>query len=159
MGGKKQKSKIELIIDEKFREAVEACGSWCYSRGYAMHKLYNPETKKRTTIYLHRVVYELAHGTIPAGLHIDHIDGNKSNNLLSNLRLVTHQENHFNRTKAKGYYWFKRDKKWMAYIGLNGKNKHIGYYDTEQEAHQAYLNAKQEMHIIQDHKQNIAVAQ
>jgi len=156
--GKKRKSKIELMIDDKFRDAVEAYGAWCYCNGYISHGIWNPETKKPKNIYLHRVIYALANGPIPAGLYIDHIDGNKSNNLLSNLRLVTHQENLFN-TKAKGYHWDSINKKWKAKIVINRKNKFLGLYETEQEAHQAYLNAKQEMHIIQDHKQNIAVAQ
>jgi hypothetical protein len=61
---------------------------------------------------------------------------------------VTNQQNHFNETKAKGYCWHKPAKKWMAYIRLNGKGKNLGYYDTEDEARQAYLDAKKIYHII-----------
>jgi hypothetical protein len=104
-------------------------------------------TKKKLS--LHRVVYELARGAIPAGLQIDHIDGDKTNNFLSNLRVVTNQQNQWNQTKAKGYCWHKQNKKWMAYIKLNGKNKFLGYYDTESEAHQAYLDAKKIYHVMQ----------
>ena len=43
--------------------------------------------------YLHRVVYEAAHGAIPDGMQINHIDGDKTNNALSNLELVTQAEN------------------------------------------------------------------
>ena len=78
---------------------------------------------------------------------IDHIDRIKLNNHISNLRIVSNQKNSFNKN-AKGYYFHKRDKKYIAKIGLNGKQKKLGYYDTEEEAHNAYLEAKKIYHII-----------
>lgn len=42
---------------------------------------------------VHRVVWEVHRGAIPAGLEIDHVDGDKSNNRIDNLQLVTHAEN------------------------------------------------------------------
>ena len=47
----------------------------------------------------HRIVWEAFNGKIPAGLEIDHIDRDKHNNTLSNLRLVTHSENCLNKKK------------------------------------------------------------
>ena len=79
---------------------------------------------------------------------IDHVDGDKLNNRIENLRLVTHQQNHFNRTKARGYSWYKPYKKWVAYIRLDGKLKHLGYFETEQDARKAYQNAKKIYHLI-----------
>lgn len=132
-------------IDQQYIEQVLAMGSWYINKnGYIEHTLY--PAKKH--MHLHRFVYELENGPIPAGLQIDHIDGNKSNNFLCNLRVVTPQQNCFNKTKAKGYCWHKRDKKWMARITLNGKKKSLGYYDSEDEARTAYLNAKKIYHII-----------
>jgi len=78
---------------------------------------------------------------------IDHIDNNKLNNSVANLRITTHQGNMFNRPTTKGYYWDKQRNKWRATIGLNGKIIYLGYYNTEEEAHQAYLTAKKEYHI------------
>jgi hypothetical protein len=78
---------------------------------------------------------------------IDHKSGNKIDNSVENLRITTNQGNHHNRTTAKGYYWHKLAKKWKAQIGLNGKNIHLGLYDTEEEAHQAYLDGKEKYHI------------
>jgi hypothetical protein len=49
----------------------------------------------------HRIVWESFNGKIPNGLEIDHIDRNKHNNKLKNLRLVTHSENCLNRIKNK----------------------------------------------------------
>ena len=79
---------------------------------------------------------------------IDHIDGIRTNNHISNLRNVTQQENCFN-TRCKGYYFHKKTGKYQAHIQLNGKLIHIGCYDSEDEAREAYLNKKAEVHIIQ----------
>ncbi|EPU3949756.1 HNH endonuclease [Klebsiella michiganensis] len=50
---------------------------------------------------LHRIIWELHNGPIPDGMEIDHIDGEKTNNRLSNLRLATHQQNLHNTKKRK----------------------------------------------------------
>ena len=78
---------------------------------------------------------------------IDHINGVTNDNRIVNLRNVTHQQNSFN-TKAKGYFWSKRGNKWQAQIALNYKIIHLGYFTTEEEARNAYLAAKEKMHII-----------
>ena len=78
---------------------------------------------------------------------IDHVDGVTTNNHISNLRNVTNQENQFN-TKAKGYTLNKVTGNYQAYIGLNGKVIYLGYYNTPDEAHEAYLNKKEKLHII-----------
>lgn len=49
--------------------------------------------------YLHRLVWTLANGAIPTGLEVDHIDGNRANNELSNLRLATRYQNAQNSTQ------------------------------------------------------------
>lgn len=99
--------------------------------------------------YSHRLIYIFHNGEIDDGLHIDHIDRDKLNNNIENLRLVTHQENHFNRS-AKGHYFHKARNKFMAYIMVHRKKIHLGYFDTEKEANCAYLKAKKELHIIEE---------
>jgi len=81
-------------------------------------------------------------------LHIDHKDGNKLNNCINNLRIVNNQQNCWNRTKAKGFYWNKKNQKWHAQIKLNSKTIYLGCFNTEDEARAAYLAAKQIYHII-----------
>jgi len=81
---------------------------------------------------------------------IDHIDGNKQNNSIENLRVVTHSQNQWNRyhTKCKGYYWDKSNKKFQAYIYVNSKNIHLGRFHLAEDARNAYLDAKKIYHII-----------
>jgi hypothetical protein len=77
---------------------------------------------------------------------IDHINGIKDDNRIINLRSVTHQQNMWNKKNTKGYYLHRN--KWRSIIYLNSKMIHIGHFNTEQEAHQAYLNAKEKYHVI-----------
>lgn len=79
---------------------------------------------------------------------LDHINGVRTDNRICNLRSVTNQQNQFNRTKAKGYTWFKRDSKWKSQIQLNNKSIYLGLFNTEQEARKAYLEAKEIYHKI-----------
>jgi hypothetical protein len=79
---------------------------------------------------------------------IDHRNGQKLNNCVSNLRVVTHQQNHMNRTKSKGYYWNKQHQKFQAQIMLNNKIIYLGLFTTEEDARTAYLAAKQIYHVI-----------
>ena len=79
---------------------------------------------------------------------IDHQDRDKSNNFVSNLRIVTHQQNRFN-TNAKGYSWYKRDKKWRAQIMVDGKYINLGLFEKEEDASKCYQDAKLIYHIIE----------
>jgi hypothetical protein len=80
---------------------------------------------------------------------IDHIDRNRLNNNINNLRVVTQQENNENRGDVKGYWLDKRDNRFYADIKVNKKKKHLGGFNTAEEAHQAYLTAKQIYHVIE----------
>jgi hypothetical protein len=101
---------------------------------------------------VHRVVYKLYHpewniDDISSENKIDHKNKNKADNRIINLRNLTNQENGFN-TNAKGYCWNKQNKKWHAQICLNRKIIHLGYFEREEDARNAYLAAKKIYHVI-----------
>jgi len=102
---------------------------------------------QRYSMYGHRLAWFLHYGELPKK-QIDHIDGNKINNKILNLRDVSGQENSFNFTKAKGYSWDKKNKKFHASIKVNYKGKHLGRFNTQEEARNAYLKAKEKYHVI-----------
>lgn len=79
---------------------------------------------------------------------VDHADRDRSNNSRSNLRIVTHQQNQWNRTGARGYSWNKQCQKWQAYIRINLHLIHLGLFDTKTEAREAHLVAKAKYHVM-----------
>lgn len=95
-------------------------------------------------IMTHRLVYALING--PFHSHIDHIDGNPSNNVISNLRLCTQGLNVANAKirsdNTSGYFgviWHKASKnRWQAQTMYNGKRVYIGLYTDKDEAALAY---------------------
>lgn len=97
---------------------------------------------------IHRLIWIWHNGDIPKGIEIDHVNRERADNRIENLRLVTHQENAFNLSKVKGYYKDKRRNKWYAKICVNQKSKWLGSFDEMIDAKNAYLKAKQELHII-----------
>jgi len=73
---------------------------------------------------------------------IEHIDNDNSNNAADNLRISNVNVNHQNITIVKGYSYNKRRNKYEAIIVINYKTFHLGYYDNEEDANNAYLKAK-----------------
>jgi hypothetical protein len=100
----------------------------------------------------HRLAWLYVHGVIPK--EIDHINGNGLDNRICNLREVTHQQNVHNLVRPPkhnssgfmGVSFFKSTNRFSSYIQVDGKKRHLGYYDTAQEAHQVYLSAKRRYH-------------
>ncbi len=104
------------------------------------------------TYRANRIIWVMFNGEIPEGLQVDHINGDTLDDRIENLRLVTQQENNFNETRAKGYSWHKTSNKWRAQLTLNDKQKHLGLFNTKEEAREAYLKAKEKYHIIKRRK-------
>lgn len=80
-------------------------------------------------------------------LVVDHIDGNKLNNQLSNLQILTHRQNtskRKNASKYTGVCWHKIKKQFIASIQINKKLHHLGYFDNEYDAHLAYQSKLKE---------------
>ena len=105
--------------------------------------------------YVHRVIYYIHNqewdiDDSRRDNSIDHIDGNRQNNSIENLRVVTNSQNLWNtyHTKCKGYYWHKSSKKFVAYITVNYKRINLGSFDLAEDARNCYLEAKNIYHII-----------
>lgn len=124
-----------IYLDEEDKHYLE-------ERSFSIHKLKNTQYlyNSNKNIRLHRLIMNC-----PNGKQIDHINGNGLDNRKENLRICSQSENHQNRSKwgntssqYKGVHWHKIVKKWVAQIMINGKRKHLGYFDREREAAKAY---------------------
>lgn len=98
------------------------------NRGYLNGVIFNRRLKA------HRVAYAMHHGKWPKN-QVDHMDGDRTNNKILNLRDATNQENARNMTKSSrntsgtiGVTWHKHSRLWHAKIRANGKNVSLGYF-------------------------------
>ena len=106
----------------------------------------------KTLYKAHRLAWFYINGAWP-DREIDHIDGNPSNNRISNLRCATRSENMQNQrnpmsTNGSGYLGVYVDKKGgaIAKIHVNGKQVYLGRFKNTEEAHSVYIKAKAELH-------------
>jgi hypothetical protein len=102
---------------------------------------------KRKRYLIHRLVWLWHHGWMPKRpMVLDHIDRNRSNNRIENLRVVSVQENLFNvdyskttsKTGYRGVCWLPERGKYLAYFVQDGKRVHIGHFDDPHTAAEAY---------------------
>lgn len=98
--------------------------------------------------YAHRLAWLHVHGEWPA-TEIDHINGDKTDNRMANLRVVTKQENMLNQKRAHSRSAsgilgasFKPGHGWSANLRAFGKTHRIGYFKTAEAAHAAYMETK-----------------
>jgi hypothetical protein len=120
---------------------------WLHRTGYVYVGLTGGSYKA------HRLVWKYVHGTDPDGL-IDHIDGDKTNNRVHNLRVVTDgQSNQNKRTYRnnlsghKGVGWYPRRNAWRVRIQHDGRVRLVGFYADLSAAIAARNAAEQQFHI------------
>jgi len=110
--------------------------------GYRVTKINNKH------YFIHKIVWALHHGYIPD--NVDHINGDKLDNRIENLRECSHQDNMRNRKKklgktlSKGVY--KHHNKYKAMIRSDGVEHYLGLFNSEREAAQAYNTAAERLH-------------
>lgn len=99
----------------------------------------------------HRLAWFYTLGVWPE--RIDHVNGVKDDNRLSNLRECTIAENNQNRRRKKnnksghkGVSWHSYNKRWRSQITVQGKDTHLGYFLTKEEAADAYNDAALQHH-------------
>lgn len=100
------------------------------------------------TVMAHRAIWAWVNGAWPR-LFLDHIDGNRQNNSISNLREVTEAESQKNlgvyKTNKSGFpgvYWSKANSRWMATVQINRRRVYVGCFVSAHEAFEARLKAQ-----------------
>lgn len=123
--------------------------------GFSTNRKYLRVSVKGIVVLAHRLAWFIHYGVWPSG-EIDHVNGIRSDNRIENLRDVPRRGNGQNRSKAKGvtskYFgvsWHARDRVWQVSIKLNGKVKYLGSFRNEEQARDAYRDAKKKYHLFQ----------
>jgi hypothetical protein len=110
--------------------------------GYLRVGLCKNSISKKFRIHILVAISFLNHTPKKYKLIVDHIDNNKKNNNLDNLQIITQRLNsskdRVGSSKYTGVCFIKANNKWRAAMQINGKNKHIGLFTEEIDAHLAY---------------------
>jgi hypothetical protein len=132
-------------IDEADLDLIAGYTWHIGSNGYASTNMRHPDGGF-FTLGMHRLLLGLGHGD---PMEVDHVNGDRSDNRRSNLRLCTAEENAHNRrskSKSKGVCLTKDGKRWRARIAFRGHRKYLGSFDTHEQASEAYKRAALELH-------------
>lgn len=107
---------------------------------------------KQKNYFAHRLAFLYMTGSFPTK-HVDHINKDKSNNSWKNLREVSQEVNnqHYieptKRNKLKVLGVRQRGNSYTSSVSFNKKQYHAGTYSTPEQAHEAYVNLKRQLHI------------
>lgn len=133
-----------------FRSNIDAHnGRWRAGRivGSPAGRGYYKVTVNGSQRYCHRLAWVYCYGTSPEG-EIDHIDGDRSNNAISNLRIANKSQNMWNSkirknnsTGLKGVTFIEKRNKYKSRITANGTVIFLGLFQTKYEAHSEYCFA------------------
>lgn len=135
-----------LIIKNK-RYQCDVVGSLLKNRPHHSGYVYIEHNRK--SIALHAVIFILHYGYRPK--FIDHINRNKSDNRIENLRPATRSQNNFNIKKRKnnksgfrGVSLCKESGKWKAQISINNKKINLGRFKFKKDAYAAFVKSAKE---------------
>lgn len=128
------------------KEALRTVNAIGYLQGQVNQKI----------MMAHRVAYMIAHGIVPH--EIDHINGDRTDNRIANLRAVSRAENTRNKmlhasnvSGVSGVYQEKRRGRWVAQIGLKNRRIHLGTFMTMEEAIAARQKANSKLGYHANH--------
>lgn len=137
------RGKVAIVDDADFERLSQY--KWRYaSVGYAACYIEGSVSE-----YMHRLITSPPHK-----MEVDHINQDKLDNRRENLRVVTSGHNKLNRSMASntsgatGVYYYKnegRQKRWWAYLRLDGRRKSLGYFHTLEEASEARKTAEKDI--------------
>lgn len=123
---------------------------WCEDAGgYAYRTDYSNGKTHKKTLKMHNFLF----GELPEGYVLDHINGDRLDNRLCNLRIATPVQNVANTgkktkgtSKYKGVSWDSSRSKWISSIQYDSKTHHIGRFDDEEECARAYDKKAKELY-------------
>lgn len=141
-----------LVVRKKTTSSNAKAGSVVgsiNSNGYLLTKVCGK------SLAIHRIVWIYVHGITPQN-EIDHVNGDKTDNRIENLRICSKTENQQNQKlhsdNTSGYHgvsWRKDIGKWRAQIQVAGKKLMLGCFDNLPEAIEAHTKAKEKYHCFQ----------
>jgi hypothetical protein len=134
-------SKNGDVYSEKTKKVLKKINT---TNGYQLVNLY--ENKKKKSILIHQLmaITFLNHKPCFQEIVVDHINGNKKDNRLLNLQIISQRKNS---TKDKsnqksgyaGVYWSKQNKKWQVRPRINSRKFLLGYFDCPKIASEEYI--------------------
>jgi hypothetical protein len=131
-------SKGYALVDAIDAPAVNAVSWYLNSHGYAVRRLSRDSRGRRPQQSLHRFILGMDSSD---PMQVDHINRDRLDCRRSNLRRVTHKQNHQNRpampggtSEHRGVYFDSRRDRWRALVEVNGVKRHVGCFSTEQDA-------------------------
>lgn len=148
-------------LRERFESKVVrtgGCWEWVGAKTTAGYGHLRVGNGIRKTTYAHRVSYEIHHGPIPEGMHIDHACHNRACVNPAHLRLATVKQNNENlsgartnsKTGVRGVFPGQRPNTWYARVGHNGTYHQLGTFTSLPEAEAAVTAKRNELFTHND---------